>query len=249
MGTAAVQGNRGVQQENGLRWRCRIACLFRDTRRPGRAGSGKAIFTGSTENPVAGARLSMTGNHGTRVCLTRSAARRNETADLSPGVSLGATEFADGLSGGPDCWKVPGVGGGSASHLRAGPSTRHKPVSKLRNGDMPQNRGLRMTGGQRWCSIRAAHSGVEEGGAGRYLVEAAAPRATAMPKGGPIGNGTPSTPPVPCCAARSQRVMRARQACCRVHPSGPKTGRWRPAAGFQGDSPFCASGRSPQGLM
>jgi hypothetical protein len=74
------------------------------------------------------------------------------------------------LSGGPDWWKVS-AGSGSALNLRAGPSTRYEAKGNLRNGEVLQNRGCRLTGSERWCAIRAAHSGVTGWVAGRYLVE------------------------------------------------------------------------------
>ncbi len=165
------------------------------------ASSNEAIFIGSTQGAVADVPLPESGAYVIRVYLMRSAARRDETAKFSLGVSLGPPEFADGLSGGPDYWKVA-AGGGYALNLRAGPSTRYQPISKLRNGEVLQNRGCRLTGRERWCAIRATHSGVKGWVAGRYLVESAAPRRPAMAEGGPIGNGVAfdATGFVPCAA-------------------------------------------------
>jgi uncharacterized protein YgiM (DUF1202 family) len=170
------------------------------------AGSNEAIFIGSTQGTVADVPLPESGAYVIRVYLMRSAARRGETAKFSLGISLGSPEFADGLSGGPDYWKVSGVGGSDALNLRAGPSTRYEPIGKLRNGEVLQNRGCRLTGGKRWCAIRATHSGVTGWVAGRYLIEAAPPQAPAVPAGGPIGNGVPfdATGFVPCAAHAGQ---------------------------------------------
>ena len=154
-------------------------------------GGEEAIFIGSTSGTVADVPAPEAGDYVVRLYLMRSAARRNETATYSLAVSIGAPEFADGLSGGPDYWQVAGVGGGDALNVRNGPSTRYGVISKLRNGSVLQNRGCRMTGDTRWCSIRAAGSGQQGWVAGRYLVESAAPRAPSMPEGGPAGNGTP----------------------------------------------------------
>jgi len=172
-----------------------------------RAGSKQAIFIGSTRGTIADVPLPESGAYVIRVYLMRSAARRGETARYSLGISLGRPEFADGLSGGPDYWKVS-AGGGFALNLRAGPSTRYEAIGKLRNGEVLQNRGCRLTGGERWCAIRATHTGVTGWVAGRYLVESAAPQRPAMAEGGPVGNGIPfdATGSVPC-AARAVEPM------------------------------------------
>ncbi len=164
-----------------------------------RAGSNQAVFNGSTQGMVADVPLPESGAYVIRVYLMRSAARRDETARYSLGISLGRPEFADGLSGGPDYWKVS-AGGGFALNLRAGPSTRYEAIGRLRNGEVLQNRGCRLTGGERWCAIRATHTGVTGWVAGRYLFESAAPRRPAMAEGWPIGNGVPfdATGLVPC---------------------------------------------------
>ncbi len=170
------------------------------------AGSNEAVFIGSTQGSVADIPVPAAGDYVIRVYLMRSAARRDETARYSLAVSIGAPEFADSLSGGPDFWKVAGLEGEDALNLRDGPSTRYRVTSKLRNGNVGQNRGCRMTGDQRWCLIRVANSGVTGWVAGRYLVETAAPRSPAVPEGGPVGNGTPfdATGAIPCATAPGQ---------------------------------------------
>ena len=172
------------------------------------SGSDEALFIGSTQGTVADVRLPESGAYLVRVYLMRSAARRGETADYSLGITLGRPEFADGLSGGPDYWSVS-AGAGFSLNLRAGPSTRYAAIGKLRNGDVLQNRGCRLTGNERWCAIRAAHSGVTGWVAGRYLVESAAPKRPSVAEGGPVGNGVAfdATGFVPC-AAHSDQPMR-----------------------------------------
>jgi hypothetical protein len=169
------------------------------------ADSNQALFIGSIRGTVADVPLPESGAYVIRVYLMRSAARRGETAEFSLGISLGPPEFADGLSGGPDYWKVT-AGGASALNLRAGPSTRYETIGKLRNGEVLLNRGCRLTGGERWCAIRATHTGVTGWVAGRYLVESAAPRRPAKAEGGPVGNGEPfdATGLVPCAVHASQ---------------------------------------------
>lgn len=190
------------------------------------SGSDEAIFIGSTTGTVADVPAPTAGDYTVRVYLMRNAARRNETADYSVAVSLGAPEFADGLSGDPDYWQVAGVGGGDTLNLRSGPSTRYAVVSRLNNGSVLQNRGCRMTGEDRWCQIRAMGSGVTGWVAGRFLVEAAAPRAPAVPEGGPVGNGFPfdATGEIPCASAPDEPM---RQCPFGVVRSGPgNAGVW-----------------------
>jgi len=189
------------------------------------SGSEEALFIGSTQGTVADVRLPETGTFLIRVYLMRSAARRGETANYSLGVSLRRPEFADGLSGGPDYWQVS-ANGGSALNLRAGPSTRYETISKLANGEVLQNRGCRLTGGERWCAIRAAHTGVAGWVAGRFLVESAAPRSPTMAEDGPVGNGLPfdATGFVPCSASAGKPM---RQCPFGVIREGPgNAGIW-----------------------
>jgi len=189
------------------------------------SGSEEALFIGSTQGTVADVRLPETGTFLIRVYLMRSAARRGETANYSLAISLGRPEFADGLSGGPDYWKVS-ADGGSALNLRAGPSTRYETISKLANGEVLQNRGCRLTGGERWCAIRAAHTGVAGWVAGRFLVESAAPRSPTMAEDGPVGNGLPfdATGFVPCSASAGKPM---RQCPFGVIREGPgNAGIW-----------------------
>lgn len=174
------------------------------------AGSEDAIFVGSTQGNVADVNAPMAGDYVVRVYLMRNAARRNETADYTLAVSVGAPEFADGLSGGPDYWQVSGVGGGDALNVRGGPSTRYAVVGKLNNGDILQNQGCRLSGSDRWCSIRASGSGVPGWVAGRFLVETGAPQAPAVAEGGPVGNGTPfdATGLIPCANSVDQPMRK-----------------------------------------
>ena len=97
----------------------------------------------------------------------RNAARRDEAARYALGIGLAGADFADGLAGGPDWWQVSGVTSG-ALNIRSGPDTRYEVVGKAQNGEVMQNRGCRMTGATRWCSIRVDGSGVQ-GWVGRKL--------------------------------------------------------------------------------
>ena len=195
-------------------------------------GSQEAIFVGSTSGSVADVPAPADGTYVIRVYLVRSAARRGETATYTLGLGLGAPEFADGLSGGPDYWAVS-VDDGSALNLRAGPSTDYDRVSTLRKGDVLQNRGCRMTGDERWCDVRVAGSGVTGWVAGRFLVETAPPQPPRMPDGGPVGNGNPfdATGMLPCATAEGQPM---RQCPFGVIREGPgNAGVWIALGGGQ----------------
>ena len=170
------------------------------------AGSQEALFVGSTSGAVADLPLPETGDYVVQVFLMRNAARRDETARYSLGIGLGGPDFADGLAGGPDWWQVAGVGAGSALNVRSGPATRYPVVGKAQNGEALQNRGCRMTGPDRWCSVRVDGSGQQGWVAGRFLVEGAAPQAPAAMEGGPVGEGAAfdATGFVPCATALGQ---------------------------------------------
>jgi hypothetical protein len=154
-------------------------------------GSDTALFIGSSSGTVADIRLPAAGTYIVQVFLMRNAARRNEAADYAIGIGLAGGDFADSLAGGPDWWQVAGIGAGSALNIRSGPDTRYPVTGKAQNGELLQNRGCRMTGATRWCSIRAEGSGVQGWAAGSYLIEGAAPAMAEMPEGGPVGNGVP----------------------------------------------------------
>jgi hypothetical protein len=165
-------------------------------------GAQEALFVGSTFGNVADIPLPAAGNYVMQVYLMRNAARRGEGATYSLGIGLAGPDFADGLAGGPDWWQVSGISEG-ALNIRSGPDTRYDVVGKAQNGEVAQNRGCRMTGPTRWCSIRVDGSGVRGWVAGRYLIEGAAPAMAEVPEGGPKGNGVPfdATGQVSCAAA------------------------------------------------
>jgi Bacterial SH3 domain len=153
-------------------------------------GQQEALFVGSTSGNVADIPLPAPGNYVVQVYLMRNAARRDEGATYSLGIGLAGADFADGLAGGPDWWQVTGITEG-ALNIRSGPDTRYDVVGKAQNGEAAQNRGCRMTGQTRWCSVRIDGSGVQGWVAGRYLVEGAAPAMAGVAAGGPKGNGVP----------------------------------------------------------
>jgi hypothetical protein len=146
------------------------------------ADSDERLFFGSIDGNIADVRLPENGDYVIRVLLVRTAALRREISDYELSVSLSLPDFADGLSGGPDFWRVTGVGG-STLNLREGPSTQYPVIGTLANGEVLQNGGCRITGQERWCQIRTTDSGITGWVAGRYLAESAPPGAPAASEG------------------------------------------------------------------
>lgn len=95
----------------------------------------------------------------------------------------------DGLTGGPDYWKVRGLASNERLGVRLEPKSGSSVLATLRNGEIVRNLGCRMTGSTRWCRIRST-TGMDVTGwvAGRYLTESAGPPVTPPPipdDGGP----------------------------------------------------------------
>ncbi|SFS21933.1 SH3 domain-containing protein [Yoonia litorea] len=154
-------------------------------------GEAVALFVGARDGNVADIPAPNDGAYIIRVYQMRATARRGETADYTLTVGIGAPEFADGLTGGPDYWAVTGLSAGGTLNLRSGPATRYDVVGTLRNGDVLENRGCRLSGETRWCSIRATGSGLTGWVAGQYLSETAPPSLPVTDGDGPIGIGIP----------------------------------------------------------
>lgn len=182
-------------------------------------GSDEALFIGSTSGNVADLPIPAAGTYVVRVYLMRNAARRAETADYALGIGLAGGDFADGLAGGPDWWAVSGISAG-ALNIRSGPDTRYAVVGHAQNAEVLQNRGCRMTGPARWCSIRVDGSGVQGWVDGRFLVETAAPVVPAASEGGPVGNGLPfdATGMVDCAVATGEAMRRCAFGVVRSGP-------------------------------
>lgn len=169
-------------------------------------GAGEALFMGATSGTVADVTLSAAGDYVVQVYLMRAAARRDRRAAFTLGIGLGGGDFADGLAGGPDWWRVTGLQEGGMLNIRSGPHQRYPVLNVASNGELAQNRGCRMTGPGRWCVVRFDRSGQQGWVAGRFLTEAAAPAMPEMPAGGPVGNGVPfdATGEVPCAIDAAQ---------------------------------------------
>ncbi len=127
--------------------------------------------------------LPSSGNYIVSVYLFRSAARRNERSNFTLEVSIGGAsgstqkpaakgDFADGLSGGPDYWEVTGVKDNDLLNLRSSADTHSRVLARFANGSVLINRGCKLEGSQRWCSVEAADGSSISGWVnGRYLRE------------------------------------------------------------------------------
>ncbi|WP_096787510.1 SH3 domain-containing protein [Rhodobacter sp. CZR27] len=215
-------------------------------------GGNEALFDGSVSGNVADVTAPAEGGYAVDLQLMRSAARRNERVSYSIGLGVGGPDFADGLAGGPDWWQVRGLEADAVLNIRSGPGMRYGVIGKVRTGETMQNRGCRMSGADRWCSIRVQGSGVQGWVAGRFLAEAAPPQPAAMPEGGPKGNGFPfdATGSIPCATAAGAPM---RQCLFGVIRSGPgNAGIWI-ATGegrerqilFEGNRPVSADADAP----
>lgn len=157
-----------------------------------------AIHIGSIAGNSYDGMLKRDGDYRIRVYLIRAAARRGETGDYRLSVSITGDsaavirdDFADGLSGGPDYWQVANLGEGSALNLRSAPGTESEVVGQLHSRDVVENGGCRMSGEDRWCSVKTS-AGQAGWVSGAYLTEAMAP-------GADTASGT-----IPCAMAPSQ---------------------------------------------
>jgi hypothetical protein len=121
--------------------------------------------------------LPLSGEYKVSVYMLRSAARRGERSDYTLTISIsGETgaivqgDYADGLQGGPDFYKVVTAGG--TLNLRARPSLAAERLARLSNGQNLRNLGCRMAEGRRWCKVATlADPGIEGWAAGDFLIE------------------------------------------------------------------------------
>lgn len=152
-------------------------------------GQSTALHIGPRDGNAWSATLRKSGDYTVQVFLVRAAARRAETASYTLTVSvtgaaagaavapeavpMPAEDFADGLAGGPDFWKVSGLEAGDELKLRAAPSTDAEVLGRFPAGTLLRNQGCRMTGTQRWCAVEARDDAALRGWvSGRYLSEA-----------------------------------------------------------------------------
>ena len=166
---------------------------------PGR-GPGDEALASSDRTPQINefkGDLTISGNYIVSVYLFRNAARAGESAEyilelsLYPEIDLLMPvegDFADGLQGGPDCWRIATQS--SALNMRARPSSSGNVLATAASGSSVRNKGCRMNEGQRWCLIELLSRPPASGwSAGSYLRETSCPEgvATQLPDMIPVG--------------------------------------------------------------
>lgn len=165
---------------------------------PGRSPGDQALAVGDQIGPMMpdlnffDAILPASGTYSVSVYLYRNAARRDETSNYRLDISIeGGTgpivkgDYADGLQGGPDAWRVQAGGG---LNLRTAPSAGASVLTKFPDGLELRNLGCRMAEGRRWCQVSPFGSNMSGWVAGDYLVEASGEIATQIPGMVPAGN-------------------------------------------------------------
>ncbi|QKV55478.1 SH3 domain-containing protein [Comamonas antarctica] len=150
-------------------------------------GASEALYNSSINGNSTSFVVPSSGTYAISVYLMRNAARRNETAHYQLTVSVenaaaqvhspaalpapvAAPHHADGLDGGPDLWKVAGLGRDDLLNVRTAAAADAGAIATVRNGDVLRNFGCTMTAGARWCQIETAQ-GQRGWVAGRYLQE------------------------------------------------------------------------------
>lgn len=148
---------------------------------PGSGPGDEALANAGFHGPMVPAinrfrtTLATSGEYTIFVYMMRAAARRGASADYVLDVALtGETaprveaDFADGLQGGPDFWRVIAEG---RLNLRAEPSTGAIIVTTLSSGESLRNLGCRMAEGRRWCNVATPDDSATGWVAGDYLAE------------------------------------------------------------------------------
>jgi len=140
------------------------------------------------------AELTTSGIYSISVYLYRNAARRGESSEYTLAVSItGETgeavegDYADGLQGGPDFWRVQADGG---LKLHDAPSTGSPVLTVLPNGLEVRNLGCRMAEGRTWCNIATLSEPAFSGwAAADFLFESSGETATQLPDTAPVQQG------------------------------------------------------------
>lgn len=159
---------------------------------PGRAPGDEALANSEMTGPMVpdlnrfSGSLPTSGVYSVSVYLYRNAARDGETSNFTIDISVtgetGAVvegDFADGLQGGPDFWRVKAAGG---LNLREAPSTGARVVINLPNGLELRNLGCRMAEARTWCNVATlADPGFEGWVAADFLIESSGETATQLP--------------------------------------------------------------------
>ena len=156
---------------------------------------GPALFNGAVEGNRARLILPESGDYFVEVYLNRNAGRRGERADYALTLAIaglpdlgilpprprpplpepidpgyGDPDYADGLTGGPDYWRVAGVPAGDALNIRSRPSASATAIARAPNGVRLRNLGCRASGATRWCRVELRDGSIGWAN-GRFLRE------------------------------------------------------------------------------
>ncbi|MBF9030572.1 hypothetical protein HKCCE3408_09205 [Rhodobacterales bacterium HKCCE3408] len=125
-------------------------------------------------------------------------------------------DFADGLSGGPDYWRVSVNRSGSSLRMHSQPSTDAPIVSRLPDGSTLRNAGgCRMSDGERWCFVSSVSGHATGWVAGEFLVEGSAPGIARHIPAPPVASPAPLEAPTTAAASGPQYDASGTLACVR----------------------------------
>lgn len=193
---------------------------------PGRGPGDTALAVSGQTGPLVPnlnrfkALLHTSGVYTISVYMMRSAARRGEHASytlsigIPPLAAVGRLppvkgDFADGLQGGPDYWKVTTSSVHGTLLLHAQPSAGGPVVTSVANGTILRNLGCRMMEGRRWCRVETLRGKTQAWAAGDFLREGALPTQPAADARVP-GTAFHATGNLPCARDRGQPIGQCR---------------------------------------
>lgn len=182
---------------------------------PGRGPGDEALAIGEMSDNRFVGKLPASGVYLISVFLNRAAARRNEKSSytlevsITPKTDVSApvkADFADGLQGGPDFWRVTKTGQAPVALLSA-PSAKAKTLMRFDDGAVLRNHGCRMAEGARWCKVELPGGGNPVGWMrGDVLRESAPPQNDARV----AGTAFQATGEIPCATAKGQPTVPCR---------------------------------------
>jgi Bacterial SH3 domain len=154
---------------------------------PGSGPGDQALASSGLTGPAVpelnrfAAELPASGEYTISVYMMRAAARRDERSDYTLDIAVAGAadmptgpvvnDFADGLQGGPDHWRVRTGDPAGRVNLRAAPSTGAAVLQSVPAGTVLRNLGCRMAEGRRWCQVETPAPAVTGWMAGDFLVE------------------------------------------------------------------------------
>ena len=181
---------------------------------PGKKPGDEALVIGElNDNQFHGA-LPQSGTYTLNVFLNRAAARRGQSSRFTLDVAIVApfdpasvvkNDFADGLQGGPDFWRVASQRQKSIRLYRE-PSQQSGVVASLAQQEIVRNHGCRMVQGVRWCQVERVTKPQSVGWVeGAFLRESAAPQDSLV-----AGTKFHATGEIPCAWNKGQPTVPCR---------------------------------------